>query len=171
MAGLEPEIARTGYSYEDPSRDTKRGLLFGSVTGAATGVLVLVSVALPDGLAHLWDALRAGRFAEFGSDLAFAAFIAIQFVAIGLLAGVPTSFPFMITMSRYEGRYPLLQKAWFWGLAGALFAIPPAVWFMAEFFSLNDGLGRWDLTPLYFNMACGLVGGLAAWAGYYRPVR
>lgn len=172
MAGLEPDMAMTESSCDELSRDTKRGLLSGCVAGAATGVLLMACWGLPGDLAHLWHALRQGRFAEFGSDLALAAFFAVQFLAIGLLAAMPTAFPFMIAMTRCEERYPLMQKAWVWATAGALFAIPSAVWFMAEFASYeSDGPGRWNLTPLYFNMACGMVGGFAAWRGYFRRVR
>lgn len=171
MANPDPEPVLSDNSPDEPSRNEARALIYGCLGGVGAALAALLTYVggfdFP-----LIDALLAGEIGEFFAGLAILAIYFTFAVLVGLFVAMPTAFPFVATMVRFELKVAILQKVWVWGLLGAVFAAPVGLWMAWPSSRYESDLpAQWQYTLLGLNLGSGFVGGLAAWFGYYRPIR
>ena len=171
MSDSDLESALSDSSHGEPSRSVARALIYGCLAGVGAALAALLTVAggfdFP-----LIDALLAGEIGEFFASLLILAISFAFAVLVGLFLAMPTAFPFIAIMARFEIKTAILQKVWVWGLLGAVFAIPLGLWMAWPSSQYESYLpAQWNLTMLGLNLSSGCIGGLAAWFGYYRPFR
>lgn len=170
-ADPDPEPVLSDSLPDELSRSVARALICGCLAGVGAALAALIAVA--GGFEFpLIDALLAGEIGEFFAGLLILAIYTAFAVLVGLFVAMPTAFPFVAMMARFELRVAILQKVWVWGLLGAVFAVPLGLWMAWPSSRYESDLpAQWNLVLLSLNLGSGFVGGLAAWFGYYRPFR
>ena len=152
----------------------ERALILGSLACVSSALIALLTLAIrAEGFDFpLINALLAGEIGEFLAGLLLLAIYLTAFVVVGLLVAMPTAFPFIAIMARFELKASILRKIWVWGFLGAACAVPLGLW-MAWPSPLyeSDGSARWNLGFLWVNLGSGFIGGVAAWFGFYRPIK
>jgi len=167
---LEPVLSDN--SPEEPSRNVARALIYGCLAGVGAALAALLLTVAGGFEFPLIDALLAGEIGEFFAGLLILALYTAFAVLVGLFVAMPTAFPFVAMMARFELGTAILQKVWVWGLLGAVFAVPLGLWMAWPSSRYETDLpAQWNLGLLSLNLGSGFVGGLAAWFGYYRPFR
>ncbi|MFM5948999.1 MAG: hypothetical protein ACKOPM_07185 [Novosphingobium sp.] len=171
LAGPDPEPVLSDISPNEPSRSVARALIYGCLAGISAALAALLVVA--GGVEFpLIDALLAGEIGEFFAGILILAVYIAFAVLVGLFVAMPTAFPFVAMMARFELRTAMLQKVWVWGLLGAGFAIPLGLWMAWPSSQYESDIpAQWNLVFFNLNLGSGFVGGIAAWFGYYRPIK
>jgi hypothetical protein len=171
LADPDPETVLFDNPPDEPSRSVARALIYGCLAGVSTALAALF-VGAGDVDFPLIDALLAGEIGEFIAGLLILTIYTALAVLVGLFVAMPTAFPFVAMMARFELRWTILQKVWVWGLLGAAFAAPLGLWVAWPSSQYeSDLLAQWNLVFLTLNLGSGFVGGMAAWFGYYRPIK
>lgn len=141
---------------------------FGKSRAVLTGAVVGTTLAGAPILAVLaYDAARTEGYREIGLTAVMVVGTAMPMtIVLGALVGVPTAALLVWTMTSGARRWPLLDRAVSWAVAGSLLCVPLA-WAVSEFNSPGNSFQvSWlTLTPLMI----GALSALAAWR--VRPSR
>ena len=169
MAGDDLGLNLIETPQREPCRSVRRALAYGCLAGVCAAMTFFFSFLDPSQtVSELIAALAAGALGEFVAGLVLVAIGLAIFLTIGLLVSMPTAFPFIVCMAWIEPRLALSSRIWVWGLLGAIFSIPVGIWLASIAPPFG---GPFDMSLFFLNVLGGSIGGLAAWHGYYRPVR
>ncbi|WP_374527245.1 hypothetical protein [Novosphingobium sp.] len=154
-----------------PARNYGRSLIYGLLAGIGAAFLWLETESSFRASLQLFAALISGDLSEAVAGLLNFASVTLMVLLVGLVFASPTAFPFIAFMVRFEQKAALLQEAWVWGLLGLVFAMPMGVWMAWPSIPEPGVLSAHSLAPLCLYLVCGAIGGVAAWFGFYRPIR
>ena len=137
-----------------------RAVAYGSISGMIVAQLFTFEL----------HSIIGGAILEFGLSLYGLITIILAVIlssAIAFPFAATTAFPFVLLMMNLEGRHPWIAKPVVWSAIGALVSTPLGLWlaWVASGYEY-DGGWNWNFLPLVWGS--GLVGGSAAWLGYFK---